>query len=69
MFRIGDIMKYWGTKEGITTKQLLQAIKAHSGKWANRFTLCTLHNQRMLKVHSTPPIGQAEAKDYTTEQH
>ena len=69
MFRIKDIMKYWGTKDGITTKQLLQAIKAHSGKWANRLSLCTLHNQRMLKVHSTPPIGQAEAKDYTTNQH
>ena len=69
MFRIKDIMKFWATDEGITTKQLLQAVNAHSSKWASRFILCTRHQHTMLKVNNTPPVGQAEAKAYTTKKY
>ena len=62
MFRIKDIMKHWGASEGITAKQLIQAIKVHS----SRFSLYSRPNNTMLKVHRTPPVGQAEAKSYTT---
>ena len=51
-FLIKDIMEFWGTSEGLTTKQVIQAIKAHSNdNGGNRFTLCTQQH------HTIPAEG------------
>ena len=66
MFRIEDVMEFWGTYEGLTTTEVIEAIKAHSkDKGVSRFTLSTEAHHTMLTVGKTTPIGQAEHKAHT----
>ena len=62
MFRLKDLMQFWANDKGITMKQILEAVKAPRRDWSDRFTVCKRHKHTMIKVHSAPPIGQAEAK-------
>ena len=66
MFRIEDVMEFWGTYEGLTTTEVIQAIKTHNkDKGVSRFTLSTEAHHTMLTVGKTTPIGQAEHKAHT----
>ena len=63
MFRVQDIMSLWGTPHGLTTHQVIRAIKAHhKNQGKNRLTLSTQANHTMLMVHKTPPVGQSGHK-------
>ena len=68
MFRIQDVMACWGTWEGLTTTEVIEAIKAHSkDKGIRRFTLSTEAQHTMLTVGKTTPVGQAEHKPHTAK--
>ena len=61
-------MEFWGACEGLTTTEVIEAIKAHSkDKGISRFTLSTEAHRTMLTVGKTTPIGQAEYKAHTSK--
>ena len=66
MFRIEDVMELWGTREGLTTTKVVEAIKAHRiDKGRRMFTLSTEAHRTMLTVRKVTLIGQAEHKAHT----
>ena len=60
MLRIEDVMTWWGTREGVTTTEVIEAVKEYSmDRTRKRFTLVTESHRTMLMVHKYTPIGQA----------
>ena len=60
MLRIEDVMTWWGTREGLTTTEVIEAVRAHSmDRTRKRFTLVTESHRTMLMVHKHMPVGQA----------
>ena len=53
-------MTWWGTRDGLTTTEVIEAIKEHSMEQTRRrFTLITESHRTMLMVHKNNAIGQA----------
>ena len=66
-FRIDEIMGCWGTREGLTTTEVIAAIKAHCmGRGRSMFALSTESHYTLLAVGKVTPIGQAEQQVHTT---
>ena len=67
MLRIQDVMTWWGTREGLTTTEVIEAIKEHSMEQTRRrFTLIAEGHRTMLMVHKYTPVGQATHSAFLT---
>ena len=65
MLRREDVMTWWGTREGLTTTEVIEAIKEHSmDQVKKRFTLLAEPHRTMLVVHKNNAIGQATHKAF-----
>ena len=67
MLRIEDVMTWWGTREGLTTTEVIEAIKEHSMEQTRRrFTFITEAHRTMLMVHKYTRVGQATHSAFST---
>ena len=63
MLRIQDVMRWWGTSEGLTTTEVIEAIKENTTDQntnRTRFTLVSEAHRTMLMVHRHPSVGQIQ---------
>ena len=63
MLRIQDVMRWWGTSEGLTTTEVIEAIKENTTDQntnRKRFTLVSEAHRTMLIVHRHPSVGQIQ---------
>ena len=68
MLRIEDVMTWWGTREGVTTTEVIEAVKEYSmDRTRKRFTLVTESHRTMLMVHKYTPIGQATHRAFRSK--
>ena len=65
MLRIENVMTWLGTREGLTTTEVIEAIKEHSmDQVKKRFPLLAEPHRTMLVVHKNNAIGQATHKAF-----
>ena len=63
MLRIQDVMTWWGTREGLTTTEIIEAIKENATDLntnRTRFTLVSEAHRTMLMVHKRTSVGQSQ---------
>ena len=66
MLRIEDVMTWWGTREGLTTTEVIEAVKEHSmDRTMKRFSLVSEPHRTMLIVHKNTPVGQATHRAFS----
>ena len=78
MLRIQDVMTWWGTREGLTTTEVIEAIKQNAIDLSTnkrRFTLVSEAHSTMLMVHKRTAVAQSQrgvfkpkAKPYKTDK-